>query len=450
MYTALLAFSLATGVGCVALVVRKCRVSRVECQVVERQVRSFCGSRCDFSLRHRPPLPAPPSTRFRRWSLGLLGLSALLTLGVYVSYNVIFVQPQGRYLFPALPAIALAVALGWQEVVSRPAAACWAGVVVLATAGLAGLIGVLRLGVNKWSVAILGGAGLALAGWSLGIPRVSGPWRARPWLWPLDFPLSRFPCSISTPFPRSSYHSWDRPSSTLFSSKKGMMHSQRDRLCEHLQRVPYFAGLDAAALCELASLATWHEYAPGAVIFLEGDVNTGLYAVQEGWVKVVKFSLDGREQVLRYFGPGEFFSEIGIFLAWPNPATAMTLERTALWRLHRSTLSRCSAHSPLCCCTSWPTWPTVSPIWPSWWPISPCTRWRCAWPDCCWSPRPTGALERQAWLTQAELAMRLGTVPDVLSRALRILADGGLIRFDRRQITILDRPGLLQRAQLAP
>ena len=60
-----------------------------------------------------------------------------------------------------------------------------------------------------------------------------------------------------------------------------------------------------------------------------------------------------------------------------------------------------------------------------------------------------GTLERQAWLTQAELAARLGTVPDVLSRALRILADDGLIRFDRRQIIILDRPSLLQRAQLA-
>jgi DNA-binding GntR family transcriptional regulator len=63
---------------------------------------------------------------------------------------------------------------------------------------------------------------------------------------------------------------------------------------------------------------------------------------------------------------------------------------------------------------------------------------------------PGSTLERQAWLTQAELAARLGTVPDVLSRALRILADAGLIRFDRRQISILDRPGLLQRAQLVP
>jgi hypothetical protein len=109
----------------------------------------------------------------------LLALAALLTLGIYVSYNAIFVQPQGRYLFPALPALALAVALGWEEVVSRPRAARWASWVVLATAGLAALIGVLREGINKWSLGILGGAAVALAGWSWGVPRVPEPWRGR-------------------------------------------------------------------------------------------------------------------------------------------------------------------------------------------------------------------------------------------------------------------------------
>ena len=190
LYTALLAFSLATGVGCVALFMRKVESGewRVEGDGTSDADVSYNSLVPPPSTLHpppstlHPPLPTPhppPSTRFHRWSLALLGLSALLTLGVYVSYNVIFVQPQGRYLFPALPAIALAVALGWQEVVIRPAAARWASIVLLVTAGLAGLIGLLRLGVNKWSVAILGGAGLALAGWSLGIPRVSGPWRAR-------------------------------------------------------------------------------------------------------------------------------------------------------------------------------------------------------------------------------------------------------------------------------
>ncbi len=59
-----------------------------------------------------------------------------------------------------------------------------------------------------------------------------------------------------------------------------------------------------------------------------------------------------------------------------------------------------------------------------------------------------GALQRQSWLTQAELAARLGTVPDVLSRALRTFADAGLIRVERRQIAILDRAGLAARAMV--
>ena len=228
-----------------------------------------------------------------------------------------------------------------------------------------------------------------------------------------------------------------------------MMHSQRNRLCDHLQRVPFFAGLDAAALCELASPATWHEYAPGAVIFLEGDVNTGLYAVQEGWVKVVKFSLDGREQVLRYFGPGEIFSEIGIFLARPNPATAIALERTALWRVHRSSLH------PLFCAQPALLLHVMANMADRIAHLAELVAGLSLHTVVVRLARlllesaADGILERQAWLTQAELAARLGTVPDVLSRALRILADDGLIRFDRRQITILDRPGLLQRAQLA-
>jgi CRP/FNR family transcriptional regulator len=51
-------------------------------------------------------------------------------------------------------------------------------------------------------------------------------------------------------------------------------------------------------------------------------------------------------------------------------------------------------------------------------------------------------LERPRWYTQAELAARLGTVPDVVQRALRTLESDGLIAVDRHQIHILDRPAL--------
>jgi CRP-like cAMP-binding protein len=56
-------------------------------------------------------------------------------------------------------------------------------------------------------------------------------------------------------------------------------------------------------------------------------------------------------------------------------------------------------------------------------------------------------IPRQRWATQAEIAARLGTVPDVVNRALRSLADEGLIQVDRHQIIILDRTRLASKAQ---
>jgi hypothetical protein len=116
--------------------------------------------------------------RFRRWALGLLGLSALGTLGIYVAYNLQFVQPQGRYLFPALPAVSLAVAVGWWTVVRWPAAARWAGIALLAAAGLAVLWGVTQEGINRWSLLLFGGGAAALGIWSLALSRLVGAaWR---------------------------------------------------------------------------------------------------------------------------------------------------------------------------------------------------------------------------------------------------------------------------------
>jgi CRP-like cAMP-binding protein len=41
---------------------------------------------------------------------------------------------------------------------------------------------------------------------------------------------------------------------------------------------------------------------------------------------VIKRSLDGREQILRFVSPGEIFNEIGVFANRPNPATVVALE----------------------------------------------------------------------------------------------------------------------------
>ncbi len=151
VYTAALAFGAAVVAGCMW------QVAGGRGQVV--------GGRWQVA-GHRSPVTDDRS-RFRRWALALLGLAALGTLGIYLLYNLQFVQPQGRYLFPALPAISLAVAVGWWSVTRWPGAARWAAIALLGAAGVAALWGVTHEGINRWSLLIFGGGAAAAWVWSL-------------------------------------------------------------------------------------------------------------------------------------------------------------------------------------------------------------------------------------------------------------------------------------------
>ncbi|MGC9348068.1 MAG: DUF2142 domain-containing protein [Anaerolineae bacterium] len=78
----------------------------------------------------------------QRDALIVLSASALITVSMYVGYNLTFVQHQGRYLFPALPLFALADALGWERLMQRRLAVTTAlGLLLILTVlGIAGLI----------------------------------------------------------------------------------------------------------------------------------------------------------------------------------------------------------------------------------------------------------------------------------------------------------------------
>ncbi|MFB0538113.1 MAG: hypothetical protein ACETWR_24385 [Anaerolineae bacterium] len=97
---------------------------------------------------------------YQKAALGLLALSAFLTLLSYLWYNTKFVQHQGRYLFPALVPLGLFFALGLREGLAKErakvvAALCLLPLLVLVAKGL------LTSDFNKWSMALLGGMVLA-------------------------------------------------------------------------------------------------------------------------------------------------------------------------------------------------------------------------------------------------------------------------------------------------
>jgi 4-amino-4-deoxy-L-arabinose transferase-like glycosyltransferase len=180
VYTAAFAFGVAVVVGCVAAV-RNTTADGEQRMAVgpntttdgeQRMAEAAEGAdlAAPFTVQ-RSPFNVHRS-RFRRWALALLALSALGTLGIYVAYNLQFVQPQGRYLFPALPFVSLAVAVGWWTVARWPAAARWAGIALLGAAGVAVLWGVTQEGINTWSLLIFGGGAAWLWAWSLVAPQL--------------------------------------------------------------------------------------------------------------------------------------------------------------------------------------------------------------------------------------------------------------------------------------
>ncbi len=213
-------------------------------------------------------------------------------------------------------------------------------------------------------------------------------------------------------------------------------------LIEQLQSNSLFAGLDEQTLQVMARDASWREYSAGEVIVLEGDALHGLLYLQSGWVKVVKISPGGREQVLRFLEPGETFNEVGVFAEQPNPATAIALEKAGIWLIRRETIMRLLQENPafaqfviakmagrLLYLVALVTDLSLRPI------TGRLARLLLE--------EATGdLLHRPRWYTQAELAARLGTVPDVVQRALRSLENEGHIEVTRRKIRLVDRAAL--------
>ncbi|MFN8493599.1 MAG: Crp/Fnr family transcriptional regulator [Caldilineaceae bacterium] len=218
--------------------------------------------------------------------------------------------------------------------------------------------------------------------------------------------------------------------------------SDLDRLMVQLRTVPIFRGLDSKSLEQLARSAIWREYATGVVIFLEGDSAPTLYYIQTGWVKIVKMAPDGREQILYFWGPGDTFGGIGVFINRPMPASAIALEPTGLWLLRREAIVQLLTTQPAMALQVIESMANrmhelmalVADL-----SLHTVTE---RFARLLLEEAEGDILPRRRWATQTELAARLGTVPDVLSRALRSLVDGGLIAMDRHEIRILQREAL--------
>src|ERR1700738_2114187 len=94
------------------------------------------------------------------------------------------------------------------------------------------------------------------------------------------------------------------------------------RVIDLLRSMDLFTDLPVLELNKIARLLKEHKIAENEVIFAQGEPGDGLYIILQGRVRIATIDQLGRERVLAFYGPGEFFGDMAVLTGSPRSATA--------------------------------------------------------------------------------------------------------------------------------
>jgi len=119
-----------------------------------------------------------------------------------------------------------------------------------------------------------------------------------------------------------------------------------DKITKTISNTPLFSGLSENQVQEISRIAVHKHFKKGETIFIEGDEGNGFYIVVEGNVKIFKLSIEGKEHILHFFGPGEPIGEVPVFTGEQFPANAEAVEPAHLLFFPRTSFMDLISKSP--------------------------------------------------------------------------------------------------------
>ena len=234
-----------------------------------------------------------------------------------------------------------------------------------------------------------------------------------------------------------------------------MLLPSREQIAAALKSVPLFAGLNDHQIGKLSQQAIARRAPAGEQIFVEGDECQGLYVVFSGAVKIFKQSAQGREQVLSIERAGAVVAELPVFDGGPYPASCVSVEESVLLFISRQDFRRSCQEDPelalkvlssvgarlrrLVTIIEELSFLTVR------------SRLAALLVELAGSPEQSSAASASPVrvplkLTQQEIAARIGTVRELVSRNLSRLQAEGVIRIEGHMLVVEDMQRLEQEA----
>ena len=212
---------------------------------------------------------------------------------------------------------------------------------------------------------------------------------------------------------------------------------------DDLRRVPLFSDLSEGDLVRFAEITREREYPRNSVILFEDDPGDSLYIVSTGQVKVVLIGEDGREVILSVLNDGDFFGEMSLIDDEPRSAHVIAMKDSRLLVLRRDDFQQQINQHPSIAVKLLRV--LVQRLRRADAKIGGLVlldvNGRVAkllvdLADEGGGPRITRKL------THHTIAQMIGSSRETVSRAMRELADRGLVDVTRREITIKNREGL--------
>lgn len=208
---------------------------------------------------------------------------------------------------------------------------------------------------------------------------------------------------------------------------------------ETLATIPYLRGLPLGELAALARRSLVRAFTKGETVFEEGAPAPGLWVVLDGRVKLVRVSPRGREQVLHAESSGATLGEVPLFDGGGYVATAVAAEPSRLLFVPRVALLDLCRRRPEVALG-------VIRV------LARRVRAFAALIEdlalrdvtarlahfLLAEARRSGSGEVQLPGTRDEVAARLGTVRELVSRSLSRLRSRGLIELGRRRVRLRD------------
>ncbi len=210
---------------------------------------------------------------------------------------------------------------------------------------------------------------------------------------------------------------------------------------DFLKKLPYFAGLNDAALESVRRYVFEKRADRGETLAFEGEPSDVLYFVFSGVVKVFKTSADGKEQIFHITRPGESFNDVPVLGGGLNPVSAEAMVPVLLNGIKKKDLEAIIRENAQVAMN-------VIQV------LSRRVQELIALVEDFSFRRVTGRVAKMLLeyadhsggesprLTQQEMAAVIGTAREMVGRSLKNLENEGTIKMERNRIVIADQQAL--------